>query len=316
MSIGIDFTTTALINGAKLRASVPSSQSLFLDTDFITLLNNHMVSIIIPLIKSVNEEYFVEKSDVTLVSGTSEYSIPTRALGGALRDVVMVDSNGRELELPRLEPELVKYGGGYYSQRIFGVYIQNDKIVFYPSMSNAPAGSSVRFRIERRPNDLCLTSNAAKITSITTATNTITVSNVPSAWGTTTTLDLIDYKPQFDTIEEDMTIASISSLDIELSSLPTGIAVGQWVSESLTTPIAQLPYEAHKLIEQLGAISILESLKDTEGLANARKTYELMKDSFYKIITPRIEGSPKKVINRNSVFDYNRGWNGYLTIRP
>jgi hypothetical protein len=316
MSIGIDFTSQGLIYSAKLHAAIPSSQSLFTDDDFIEVLNHNMVSEVIPLIKSVNEEYFVVKVDVPLVSGQDAYTFPTRALGGAMRDIVMVDTNNRELDLPRLQPELIKYGGAYYAQRIFGIYLEGDHAVFYPTMQNPPQGSFIRFKYERRPNDLCLLDNAGKILSINVGLKKITLDKVPAVWTTDTTVDIMLPVPQFTSIADDVVITQITGHDLTLSALPTGIAVGQWVAESMTTPVAQLPYEAHKLIEIYGAAALLQASKDTEALNSMKQEIEEAKDALYKIITPRVEGSPVKVINRNSIFDYNRGWNGYLTVRP
>lgn len=316
MSVGIDFTTTGLIKGAKLRACVPSSQVLFQDPEFITLLNNHMVSIVIPLIKSMNEEYFVVSSDSALVAGTSEYTIPTRALGGALRDIVSVDSSGRELELSRIAPESIKYSSDFQNNGAWGIYLKGDKVIFYPEMTNPPSGSYLRFKYERRPNDLCLVSNSGKILSINTGLNQIVLDRVPSTWGTATTLDIIESTPQFQSIKDDAVITNLSGTTITLSALPTGIAAGQYVSESLTTPIPQLPYEAHKLIEQLGAISLLEAMGDDNAKTSAKQTLKDMIESFLLIITPRIEGSPQKVVNKKSIFDAVSGRNNTFFTRP
>lgn len=314
-SIGIDFTTTKLISGAKLRASVPSSQNLFLDPDFIILLNNHMVSIVVPMIKSVNEEYFVVNTDTPLVAGTSEYTIPTRALGGALRDIVLVDAAGNESDLPRLQPEIAKQIGSINNTGVRGIYLRNDKVVFFPSLNSINAGTSLRFKYERRPNDLCLTSNAGRIITVTPGANQIVVSSIPAAWTTGTTLDIISPTPQFQSIQDDAVITNIVGTTITLSALPAGIAVGQYVAESLTTPIPQLPYEAHKLIEQLGAISLLEAMGDDAGKTSAQQTFKSMAESFILIITPRIEGSPQKVISRNSIFDASARRSNFST-RP
>ncbi len=316
MSIGIDFTTRGLIYSAKLHAATPSSQSLYTDTDFLEMLNHNMISDLIPFIKSANEEYFVIYNDQLLISGKDDYTIPPRALGGALRDIVMVDTNGRELDLPRLQPELIKYGGAYYAQRIFGIYLKGDRAIFYPAMQNPPQESFIRFKYERRPNDLCLLEDAGQITVIDALNKQITLSNVPAAWGSTTTLDIILPIPQFSSVVDDIAIQSVAGNVITLTTWNDNIMVGQWVAESMTTPIAQLPYEAHKAIELSGALSILTAQDDKSAIPNLREELDRAKSSLMKIITPRVEGSPTKVINRNSIFDYNRGWNGYLTVRP
>jgi hypothetical protein len=316
MSVGIDFTTAALITGARRRSGLPSSQQLYLDPDFIAFLNDAMVSHVVPTIKSVSEEYFVVNYDVAFVAGTSEYVIPTRALGGALRDIVIADTQGRELEIPRVQPESIKYSGNFQNFGAYGIYLRGDRVVFYPPLTNTPQNSSLRFKYERRPNDLCLVSAAGLIQSINATAKTITLASIPTAWGTSTTLDIISQVPQFPSIADDVVITLIAGTTITLATWPTGIAAGQWVAESLTSPIAQLPYEGHKLLQQLGAIALLEAAGDTQGKQNAEQTLKGMIDNFMKVITPRIEGSPKKVVNKNSIFGAIPGCHGSSFTRP
>jgi hypothetical protein len=316
MSSGIDFTVTALISGAKRHAMAPSSQSLFQDPDFVEILNHDMVSEVVPLIKSVNEEYFVVTKDVLLVAGVSEYDIPTRALGGSLRDFVLVDDAGRELEIGRLEPEMVKYSGAYTSQRVSGAYLQSGKVIFFPALTNTLPQKYIRFKYERRPNDLCLTDNAGYITAIDKAGLKITLSHVPTAWTANTTLDVIVPMPHFPSIVDDVVITSIVGLDVHISAWTDGLTIGQWVSESCTSPIPQVPYEAHKLLEILGGQRICLTMKDGDLRAVLAADYKRASEMFLKTITPRVAGSPKKVINRNSIFDYNRGFMPNYSTRP
>ena len=316
MSIGIDFTTKALIDGAKRHAMVPNSQSLFQDPDFIEILNHDMVSEVIPLIKSVNEEYFVTSKDVTLVAGQKNYTLPTRALGGSLRDFVLVDSAGKELEVARLEPEMIKYSGSQMFQRAFGIYLQGDQAIFFPDLANPLPQVYLRFKYERRPNDLCLTSDAGLITAVDSSLKKITLSNVPSAWTTATTLDIITPYPQFPSVVDDVVITNISGLDVYVSAWTTGIAIGQWVSESCTSPVPQIPYEAHKLLEVLGAGRICLTMKDGELKEALDAEYKRAAEMMMKMLTPRVAGSPKKVINRNSIFEYNRGFQPNGSTRP
>jgi hypothetical protein len=316
MSVGIDFTTAGLIDGARRRSSLPSSQNLFYDPDFIALINDHMISFVIPLIKSVNEEYFVVNYDTPLVANQSEYTIPTRALGGALRDIAIVDANGRETQLARIAPEAVKYSGNFQDYGASGIYLRGEKIVFYPALTNYPATSQLRFKYERRPNDLCLITNAGKILTLDQANKKITLDRVPTAWGTSTTLDIISPIPQFESIKDDAVIVGIVGTTVELSAWPAGIAAGQYCAESLTSPIAQLPYEAHKLLQQLGAIALLESAGDTQGITNSKSTMKEMTEAFKLIITPRVEGSPQKVVNKNSIFSAIAGGNNRFNTRP
>lgn len=312
MSIGIDFTTTGLIANAARRSTMPNSQSLFQPADFLAFLTDEMHSFIVPLIKGKNDEYFVVKVDEPLVDNQSEYRIPTRAQGGALRDVCLVNANGIEMELPKISPEAIKFA----TFQMFGIYLQDDKVVFYPAMGTAPSGISLRFKYERMPNDLVLTSSAGRITSINSGLAQITLASIPSSWGTSTTLDIIRPQPLFTSIKDDQAITGIASTTLSLGTLPTGIEVGQYVAESRTSPIAQLPYEAHKLIAQRGAIKLCEALEATTAMKNAIGTYEAMAEAFLTTITPRVQSGPKKIVNRTGLFNRFSNWNQLLNVRP
>lgn len=326
MSVGIDFTTTGLIYAAKVHASVPTSQSLFGNAEFLEVLNHDLVSMVVPLIKSVNEEYFVTYTDVALVAGTSNYTIPTRALGGALRDIVLVDAQGRELEVPRLEPEMIKYSGSLSAPSVFGIYLKGDQAIFYPALTNAPASVYVRFKYERRPNNLCLLASAMQISVIDNTLHKITVitsaggTTVPAGWTSAakTTLDAILHVPAFSSVGDDMLITNIASnvLTISAATWSTNLSVGNWVSESCTSPIAQIPYEAHGLLELHAAVALLKAMKDKTGADSLNEDIKRSEEMFLKVITPRIEGAPKKVINRNGIFDSQRRWAGYVSSRP
>lgn len=303
MSVGIDYTTTGLIANAQRRAQMPNSQSLFQNADFLALMTDEMHSFVVPMIKAKNDEYFVVNIDVPLVANTSTYTIPTRAIGGSLRDVVLVDANGNESDLPRLQPEFIK-GDAISNNRLSGIYFRNDSIVFFPAITTPQAGLSLRWKIERMPNDLVAVDQAARITAINTSLNQITITNTPSSWGVTTTFDIVLPVPLFTSIVDDQAITNIGANVITVAALPTGIAVGQWIAESRTSPFVQLPYEAHKLVAQLGAVKLLEAIEDAAGVTAAEKKADKMMKAFSSAITPRMKSASKKTVNRSGIFTY------------
>ncbi len=312
VSIGIDFTTTGLLANAARRSTMPQSQSLFQPADFIAFLTDEMHSFVVPLIKSKNDEYFVVNVDYPLVNNTSEYRIPTRAQGGSLRDMVLVNSAGIELELPKINPDSVKFA----TVTQYGIYLRDDKVVFYPAITTAPSGVSIRFKYERMPNDLVLVSDSGYITAINTGTLQVTLSAVPSDWTTATTVDVIRQQPLFTSIQDDQVITGIGGNVLTLDAIPTGMAVGQWVAESRTSPIPQLAYEAHKLIAQRGAIKLCEALEATTAMKSAEANYEKMASAFLGTITPRVQTGPKKIVNRTGLFSRHQSWNHLLNVRP
>lgn len=291
---GIDYTTDGLINELKVRRSVPTTQGLFLPADFVTLMNSQMHSRVIPEIKKQKKDFFVTTYDTPIVANQNTYSIPSRAIAGGLRDIVLVDSNGTEIELPFGRTEDNKS-----PRPLFEFYFQAHQIVLIPTPT-AVNGLSVRFKYERRPNNLCITSLAGIITSINTGTRVVRLTRVPSTWvAGTTLLDVTNPNPPFNPIADDQSITLISGFDVTFASLPTGLAVGQYVAEAGLTPIPQMPYEAHLVIAQFGAAQSLSAHTKPGPMKEALEEGQRQLDAFLNEINPRVEGEAVRVVNQN-----------------
>ena len=299
--MSIDFTTTALIESVKRRVSVPTSQALFANLDFCKIASDELQSIIVPLIMAEHEDYFLHAQNYDLDGVVDKFNIPVRAIGQKLRDVGIYNTNTKDyVKKPRLSIE--DYGSihGDYVEAFSGYFIQDDQVVFKPT----PSASSDKLRIYyyRRPNNLVRTSDAGKVSNINTSTKVVTLDNLPTTWTTSTKLDLIKGSGGFRSLSDDFTVSNIAGFDVTLSTLPDGIAVGDYVSESGKSPIPQIPYEGHHLLAQLVAIKVLEALGDAKGMQLAMSKYDSMLKNFIKLITERVDSSPKKIISRGSIF--------------
>jgi hypothetical protein len=69
-----------------------------------------------------------------------------------------------------------------------------------------------------------------------------------------------------------------------------------------TTPIPQLPYEAHPILAQLGACKALEAMGDA-NVKMAWARYQQMAQSFYKVITPRTDSPAQKIVSPNNIYN-------------
>lgn len=301
-----------LVNSLKLRGLPPSSQQTFTQDGFIQVLSEEMMTNIVPLMDSVSEEYFVTNKDLTFDPNQSVYQIPPRAVGGKLRDVVFVDNMNNEINLPRLRPEDIKTRSQFirYQPAPWGFYIKDNAVnLFLGQTPNTQAGYPIlRLKYFRRPNILTAAANAAQITGI--VGNMVTVTAIPSAWSTANTFDVIDGVPGFTSHGDDLTINLIMGTSITFDSLPSSVAVGDWVALANYSPIPQIPPEAHLLLAQYGAAKVLEAMGDIAGMSAALGKAEQMKAQFLMIITPRVEGSVIKLVSRSGIGDWmeNSGW--------
>lgn len=303
-----DYTTASLINSLKLRASIPTSQTLFTDQDLVDFMTQEMHNVMVPAIHSVREEFFVTYEDTVLVGGQAAYDIPSRAVGAHLRDVQLVDSNGNLGALTRINPDALSspsFLGVPYSIPT-GFYIQGNKVYLSPTPSSSISGYSVRLKYERRPNDLCLIQNGPRITGIDSGTGVITLTGVPSGWTTSLTYDIISSVPHFNTIAENKSITAKTSNTVTMTTIPSGVAVDQYMAEAGFSPIPQIPYEGFFVLAQFGAAKALEAQND-DNATRVRDIAMKMLEDFLKVITPRVDGEAEIVVSNKSLFSNLQG---------
>ena len=293
------FNTTVLINSIKRRCSVPTSQLTYTDLEWVELANDILIDEVVPLMMSAREEYFVTHTDV-VVPSTGVIPFPSAAIGAKLRSVCIVQQSSPLIltNVPRLDLDVIsgvnsQYGNGYG----IGFYVEGNDLNFYPSTGGI-AGKTVRLYFYNRTLALAAPTAYGKVTSVDTNTNTITVSRVVSGWTTGTVLNTVSGTPTFGTTNTECTIVSVSSPDIELDTVE-GISVGDYITDQGYSAIPQIPVEAHGYLAQLTAAKSLEGLGDREGMVAAQKKAEAMLPHLMTVISQRVDGSVKKIINPN-----------------
>lgn len=303
-------TATSLVASAYRRTLAPNAVSSIQPGDVITMLDEEMRSTIAPLVQAAQEEFWVTNIDTQVLANTYNYTIPSRASFANWRDVVFVDTNGMELNLTQLSPEYVKLtypAGGNPPLYVFGFILQNDQVILWPPNGSTPTQYKLRMKIKRRPNYLTSNVNCGIVSNINTGTGVVTLSQADTTWTTATLFDVIPNLPQFTSRGDSLPITAISvpvggpyTVTFALSVLPSTLAVGDWLCPQYMSPIPQIPYDMFPLLAQRGAIKILESLGDTQNLQVAERRYQDMAADFARTVSPRIEGTPKKIVNRNT----------------
>lgn len=302
---GIDYTTDGMVSNIKLRGLLPDARNLYLSADMLALMNTEFRSIVVPLIMKEKQEYLVASYDQTIAASQTTFFIPFRAVGLKLRDCVLVDSAGQEIPLHRYEPEDLKHGFQIGAGNP-GFYVDNDRVILLPT-DGTFSQYTFRAKIFRRPNNLVAKSSAGQITAINTGTKVVTLSTMPTSFSTGLTYDFIKGTPSFRAHAEAQAVTTKAGFTLTFTAtLPTDLAVGDWVAESGFSPIPQIPYELHALLEQRTIIKILEGMKDATGLKLARDTYEEMVQEFAALVSPRVDGTPQKIVSRRGIRAYRR----------
>lgn len=306
--MSIDYSVNALLLSVKQRSMNAENQNLLTDPDIVRIASEELQGTILPYIESVKNEYYVTNKDLTFVSGTSRYDIPQRATGTKLRDVCLVDNQNNEVLLNYINPEDMKSSWAYAPYQ-FGFY-PTDYSINLVLGNNLGSGnySFVRMIYFRRPNTLCTTGvsgNAGRVVSFNTIAKTITLDFAPTTWTNSTQFDIINSMPPFQSRVDDAAISLIAGFVLTfVDDLPSSLAVGDWVSEANFSPIPQMPVECHRLLECLTAARILQYTGDP-AFSVMQAMAEGLKKDLAQILSPRVDGSPRKIPIRNRLWG---GW--------
>lgn len=312
------YNSSTLIDAVKRKAAIPSNQSVFKTVDFLAFANEEVAMGILPLILSMNEEYYVYSTLVPIVGGQSRYPIPGRAVGGKLRDLFYQDEQGNLKKLSRLSPELksqFQTQGGFNGFELF--YLEGNDIVLTPAVPASVTGSLL-MSYYLRPNDLVDVSQAAIIRSITTDGNgntVFTVDQIPSGMSTATPLDINQSTPGFKIWNFDLIPSSINTLNLQISipssSIQTGISVGDHICFAGECIIPQLPEDLHSILAQRVTARCLEAQGDAAGLQAANAKLQELEQKSTVLIDNRVDGAPRKVFTGGGMIrasKVRRGW--------
>jgi hypothetical protein len=79
-------------------------------------------------------------------------------------------------------------------------------------------------------------------------------------------------------------------------------SVGDWVSNTDTSPVVQAPVEFHDVLAQKVAVKVLEAKGMTEKLNSARQELGRMEADASNLITPRVDGESQRAVSRGGLF--------------
>lgn len=290
------YDTEELIENIKRRCSVPTSQLTYRNEDFVALANDELQGEVVPLIMSTREEYFVEPYDVSSpADGVIE--IPSTAVGAKLRSVCYLQQTSPLVlvNLPRVDLDIVAGTGFFNFDTLAGFYVQGNSIILYPNTS-VPVGTAMRLYFYKRSLVLTDDNNYGRVESVDAMTNSVVMNFVPYDWEAGTEVNSISSVPNFAITNSLATIVSVSSPSIILDSVE-GIEVGDYISPNGFSAIPQIPVEAHPYLAQLTAVKCLEGLGDREGMQAAQAKADKLKENLLIMISQRVDGSVKKVMN-------------------
>lgn len=306
------YNTEELIKTIKRACSVPTSQLTYTDVDWAALANDILQTTVVPLMMSTREDYFVTHEDI-VSTADGIIPFPENAVGSKLRNVCYISQENPLIliNLPRIDIDVVAGVGFYNNWTLAGFYVEGENLVLYPNTS-VPVNTPIRLYLYRRTLYLAEPAQYGQVQSVDLMTGTIVLDFLPYDWAIGTEINAVGSQPNFSITNELATITGVSSPSIIVDDA-TGISVGDYISQVGYSAVPQIPIEAHNYLAQLTAAKALEGLGDRDGMKAAYEEAEKLKTSLLIMVSQRVDGSIKKVINptgglRVSSGTWRRGW--------
>jgi hypothetical protein len=287
----VAFTTVELLASIKRRANIPSASGVFGDAELLAMASEELRTYIVPLVLKHREDYWLTYSDTTLTTSTT-YPLPVRAIGGKLSELSVLDSSGREHNIPRVSPsDLEGATAGFYMDGV-GV-----RLYLRDNQSPTAIGVTLRQRYYLRPSTLVATTSAATVVS---GSGPWTLSGGYATLTTPGTYDCIQAGSPFG-VRQVSFAGAMTGASLAAATL-TAVSAGDWISNADESPVVQAPVEFHDLLAQKVAVKVLESKGMTEKLTSAREELGRMETDASNLITPRVDGEPKRAVARGGLF--------------
>lgn len=286
------YTSTDLLAAIERRTFAPQNQLTYTPAELLAVADEVMQTHLLPDILAVREEFFVSYVDYAVTANQAAYDIPARAIGMKVREVHLLDGDA-VTNLPRKEPEQFQTMGTGTPDSFF---LRMNQVFLYPVPQQTQ--KTLRLYFELTPASLVATSSAAVVATIDTATNVVGVASIPGAWATGNVFDLVKQDGGQEPLAIDLTSTIVASTNITLPSLPATLRVGDYVSLAGETALPQIPPNYRAVLAQGVAAEILESMNQA-GAEKARKTFDAMRLTAQKLITPRVEGEDRLITPQN-----------------
>ena len=292
------YTTDDLVESVRQRTMVADlSASGTSDADIIRLLNEEMLSEIVPAVRKEHEDYFVAKTRMTLTSGTSAYRVPVRAIGSSLRNV-FYKAGTYLTALPHIGLEK-KQG---YATDSTGSPVGYHFSGHYLELIPAPdAANELEIYYFLRPGQLTLVENTAVVQSVSGKQVTCTAT-LPTAWTTSTIFDIHSEESGAELKASNLTVAAKGANtltfneDIDGTTFGTySVDAGDYVCVKGLAAVPSVPRELHPVLAHAAACRLVEALGDTEKLKVLVAELNRMMARLPSIIGQRVEGEPRRV---------------------
>lgn len=289
-----DYTATALLAEIRRRGRIPTDDPSYTNANLLLEADTQIREVFVPLIMKSRVDYYLRYEDQTLVTNQQAYPIPSRAVASTLRQVLWIDSTGRELELmPDVATAVPSHATT--SGPPYGYVIRDDEVVLLPK-PNAALGT-LRIWYEYRPASL-VTSGFFTVASVAGGNVTLTTS---VTWTADSRYDFVKAKQPFAllAVDADPTGTGTNTVVPFGTSPSSRIAAGDYMCLPGESPVPQLPGELFSPLALAVAAEVLAQYSPEESLIKRNQLGQVLGD-WQASLSPRQRGRQIKQINQNS----------------
>lgn len=304
-------SSTYLLATVKRAVSVPASQPLLKDSDILEMADEKIKSRMVPLLESFDTNFFVRQDAVDIVGGQRFYDIPYRAVGRGLRELKLDDGNGniRNMPLIALEDEYSFIN----TTNVAGFYFEGDRIKLVPDVPLNTSAKRLIITWRLAPSRLMVVGDAGVISNIAynvAGFDEVTLASTPAFATAGTKIDFVKKQSGCSILDFDKTIQSVvgNLLRFTAGDVPTNLSIGDYVCPQEQTPVINsIPDECIGLLKSHVTQSICEAIGDFDAANRiAQINIPAEEKDIKSLLSPRIDGEPVVVINRQSLVRGNK----------
>lgn len=283
----MSFNTTQLLSQITVKAALPDQR--YTDSEILALAFDVIITEVQPQIVNLREEYYVKHKLHTVTANQQAYVMPDRALGQKLREVKL-KSGSLVKDLPRISMEQVT-STDIGSATAF--YIESNYIYLY--RTPASTGDILDMTFYLQASKLVPSTEAALITNIDRTTGIVTAA-CPATWTTANLFDLTSVKNSGENLAMDLTASAVSTSTMTLSTsdIPSGLAVGDYVTLAGETFVVPVPDAAKAWLVSLVAAELLGAMGSVGEQQAMQGKAEQQRAQLVPLLVNRVTGAPKR----------------------
>ena len=297
--------TRKLLSKIQKSANLNTNQNTYNEETILDFAHEEMINTVKPFINGADRTFFVQEIKVSLEAGEKTYTIPSRASGYALKEILYLDDSNTLYNIGQIEESVrVLYDNDLDSgDRPYYFYIRNNDLVLIPYPETTSGSLVVSYF--QLPSEFVLPDEVASIVAINKEAGTITLNSVPEILSNSSKIDILSESGnKTKRIDLQANIDEVNSI-ITLDDL-SGLKLGDQVSAAGTTAVLQIPDEAATLLAACVVRRIFEAQRDLKGVSLILNRIEEIKKNVRKVFLERVQGETPRSTSIHSMFNVLR----------